>query len=360
MEEPNSSSFWDKPVDPRIFLNHPHDKYVRALLQYRISALEIIQYVLPSEVMDFIDVSTLQLTNASFIDEHLTTNLADVCYEGKTKTDEPFRVSLLFEHKSNQPGDDLYEQFLRYNSNIWIEDRKQNRPKTLTVPILIHHGSEPLEKITPRLLFPTAPDFLLRYVPLFDYELLDIATKSDEEIENMEFKALRNVFFALKYGRNEEYLRKNWRKVVIFASDLEFKKKYHFLIHITLVYMSNISPTVRESLEMRGLTLTPQEEKELVMPEFFQKIIDKGLKEGIERGMSEGLERGMSEGLERGMSEGLEKGMEKGMEKGISEGMLLLLQRYIIKNPTQSDEQIADLFEVDLTLVETARKSLQS
>ncbi|MBN8682348.1 MAG: hypothetical protein J0L99_06835 [Chitinophagales bacterium] len=42
-DENKEMSAFNDPADIRYYLHHPHDKYVRALLQHRIAALEIIQ-----------------------------------------------------------------------------------------------------------------------------------------------------------------------------------------------------------------------------------------------------------------------------------------------------------------------------
>ena len=319
MEKHKNTSEGGDPLDIRHFLAHPHDKFVRSLLQYRVSALQIIEYALSKEIFDLLDLQTLELTNASFIDEKLQISLADICYEGQTQTEKPFRICLLFEHKSEFPVKGLYEQLSRYINNIWLEDQKQNRPTTLSIPILIYHGSVPLGKELPENLFPDAPPELLRFVPRFDYVLLDLASMSESDIDKMEFHALKNVFLALKYSRNEKYLKQNWKKVIIFASEFKDDKAYHYIIQATITYMISVSKTVEQNLEKMDTVLSP-EETVMVRPFFIEKYFQEGMQEGEQK------------------------------------GMLRILYKFIQNNPNMSDLEIAQSFDVDIKLVKMARE----
>jgi hypothetical protein len=53
------------------------------------------------------------------------------------------------------------------------------------------------------------------------------------------------------------------------------------------------------------------------------------------------------------------EGKEEGKAEGKEEGMLLLLIQFIKISPTLSDQQISDMFNVELLLVATARKKAQ-
>jgi predicted transposase YdaD len=297
-------------LDINHFIHQPHDKYVRAILQSKVIVVQIIEFVVPKSIFALLDLRTLKLTNASFINEQLQINLADICYEGKTKTGKPFRICLLFEHKSDGSVVVVYEQLNRYIANVWVEDRKQDRALTLSIPILIAHGSTPVVKESPVTLFPDAPEELLRFVPLFDYLILDTALLTEETIVNLKFLALRNVLLALKYSRDENYLRENWKKVIIFATKFKTDKSYFFVIQSTITYMVSISKTVQQNLSNIDNVLTSNEQ-EMVRPFFLQKYIQ--------------------------------------------EGLMIAIRSFMKKNPDMEIKQVADLFDVDIELVEQSK-----
>jgi hypothetical protein len=63
--------------------------------------------------------------------------------------------------------------------------------------------------------------------------------------------------------------------------------------------------------------------------------------------------------FKKGKEEGIEVGIEVGMEKGIEVGMEKVLLTYMAKNPTLSNKQIADNFDIEVSFVEQLRKKLK-
>ncbi len=314
------------------FLHHPHDKYAKIVLQVREIALQIIEYALDPADFECIDLDSLRLSNTTFIDEYLRESFADICYEGTTKSDEPCTINILIENKSDKPDkseESNLEQLNRYISNKWVEDRKQGRNLALTIPILLYHGSAELKKDTPATLFPKASQNLLRYVPSFDYVILDISHLKDSEIEAIKFIDLRNIFLAFKYGRNEKYLAEHWKKVIIFAAQTAKNSTLNIIIKATFLYMVHISQTVSKKSKNIENELEPDEKGSLLpfIPEF---LVDS-----------------------------FKKGMEKGEKRGEKRGMEKLLRAYIAKNPMLSDQQIADSFDIEVAFVQRLRKKVK-
>ncbi len=319
-------------MDTMSFLHHPHDKYAKIVLQVREIALQIIEYALDLADFECIDLDSLRLSNTTFIDEYLKESFADICYEGMTKTDEPCTINILIENKSDKPDkseESNLEQLNRYISNKWVEDRKQGRNLALTIPIVLYHGSAELKKDTPATLFPKASQNLLRYVPSFDYVILDISHLKDSEIEAIKFIDLRNIFLAFKYGRNEKYLAEYWKKVIIFAEQTAKNSTLNIIIKATFLYMVHISQTVSKKSKNIENELEPDEKGSLLpfIPEF---LVDS---------------------FKKGRAEGVADGEKRGEKK--------LLLAYIAKNPMLSDQQIADSFDIEVTFVHRLRKTLK-
>jgi hypothetical protein len=163
----------------------------------------------------------------------------------------------------------------RYITNIWLEDYKQQREVSLSIPVLIYHGKLPIQQESPRTLFPSAPEYLLEYVPKFKYVLLDTARIPDDKIERLGKSVLRNVFLALKYSRDENFLRDYWRKILIFAVELQENPKYAFIIKSTLFYMYSVSKTIQQKINEPEQHFMPQEAG-VVLPPFMQKSFMEG------------------------------------------------------------------------------------
>ncbi|MEI6409859.1 MAG: Rpn family recombination-promoting nuclease/putative transposase [Bacteroidota bacterium] len=226
-------------IDPASFVHQPHDKYARFVLRIKEVALEMLQFCVPVRVLEKIDLDSLELSDNSFVDPHLRAHFSDICYEGKTRKDLPFRITFILEHKSVEPDYPIMAQLHKYVSNIWANDVRQGKSLSLTIPIVIYHGERPQAKESPELLFKGAPEDLLSFVPHFDYVLLDLSEIPTEVLENLEFLFLRNVLLALKQSRNAEYVEVSWEKIIIFAPKVRKKSLDFELFYTPKQYLSD-------------------------------------------------------------------------------------------------------------------------
>lgn len=320
-------------LDPLSFLHQPHDKYARFVLQTKAAAVQLMQFCLPERVAGNIEFGSMELSDDSFIDARLRNHFSDICYRGKTKQASPIQISIIIEHKSAPPDTPITEQLLRYISNIWHNDIRQKRRLSLTIPILLYHGERPLEKEDSALLFPDAPQDLLPYVPSFAYAILDIANITDTVLENLNFLLLRNILLALKHSRNADYIDKYWEKIVIFAPTVRSESISTQIWQATILYLGRTSKVFNKKIkEMDNLLSTSEK---LEFKPFFLSLIEEGMEKGIE------------------------KGIEKGKEQGIQQGMAQLLSSFIRKNPDVNDKTLAELFDIDESLVRRVRAQIQ-
>lgn len=216
------------------FVKNPHDKYARYSLQIRELAIAFFQYALSDEIKSLLDWDSLQLSNDSFIDEHLQGHYTDICYTGITLTRSPFRISLLLEHKSALPkAGEITEQIGRYIFNGRREDIKNSRPLTLIIPIVLYHGNPRLRLETPATIFPEVPSWLYKYVPAFEYEIVDLANRTEEALNEIDFLPLRHFLRALKYSRNEKKIALFWTDFLNFAASVNGQLVYIRFVVVT-------------------------------------------------------------------------------------------------------------------------------
>ena len=136
---------------------NPHDKFFKESFSRLDVAKSFIEETFPREIRDKINFNSLQLSNASFIDEILKEHFADLVYQCEYRGVKA-TITLLFEHKSYQ--EDFPEwQLLRYVTNIWGEnqkkkktDKKAEKP-SIVIPIIIHHGETTWKKTSMRIIF---------------------------------------------------------------------------------------------------------------------------------------------------------------------------------------------------------------
>ena len=311
-------------------INHPHDKYFKIVLQNKEMAVQLIKYCVPKDVLDQIDLDTLEISDESFVDKHMQEHFTDICYTALSKDGKEVRITIIFEHKSWLPKKGaITEQLNRYIVNTWGNDLQQGKTLSLVVPILVTHGGFSMAKETVELLFPDAPDCFIRYIPRFDYILLDLNNVPDETINNINYMLLQKFFLALKHARNIIFIEQNWKEFLIFAPTFPDQALLARVYSATILYLGRVSDNFNQKLKNMDTLLTTTE-KEQTLPYVLQLY---------------------KEWSEKGIKQGIEQGMEKGMEKAIS--------FFMKKNPSLTNEQVADMFEVAVETVQEIRKKLK-
>lgn len=311
-----------RKIDLFAFKKQPHDKYAKFVLQTKEVVLELLQFCLPEILLEQISPESLELSQDSYVDTYLQTHFTDVCYRGQTRAKKPLRIAIIFEHKSEKPKGPVTEQLLRYISNVWNTDLKQKRALSLTIPIVLYHGKQSWQKESSESLFPDATEEQLRFVPSFEYVMVDIQRIADEQPDLASYSFLRNIFLALKYSRNSAYVHQFWQKIVIFAPQNSGKDIRLMLIQATVTYLTYASNTFKQKLNDMNTAAEIQQHPEV------KSILE----------------------------ELYEQGMEKGMEEGITKGMENLLTAFMRNNPEMTDKHIADAMDVEERFVAAVRK----
>ncbi len=183
-------------------ISNPHDKFFKETFSRLDVVQSFIEEVFPQELREQINFGTLQLTNASFTDSFLAEFMADLVYQTEFAGQETL-VTLLFEHKSytdNFP----HWQLLRYMTNIWMEEQKQEKKPSIVIPIIIHHGKTAWKKASLKSYFENPHPELQRFLPEFDYLLFSLNSYSDYQITNFRNIFLSTATMLLKHSRDEK------------------------------------------------------------------------------------------------------------------------------------------------------------
>lgn len=249
-------------------------------------------------------------------------------------------VYLLFEHKS-VPEELVTLQLLRYDVQIWEKAARQGRKKLPPiVPLVIYHGRERW-RVAGNL--GTVIDWheavaLRRYVPEFEYHLVDLSTYSDEEILGI---ALARVgLLVLKYVFTGELLR----RLPEILQLLPFREQSALEYLVTVLRYA--SETNRKLTREEFADLTEQ------LPTETGATMET---------MAEGW---FNDGLRKGRREGRQKGLQEGRQEGRQEAGLELtlrqLQHRIGKINVRTQERLRQLSFEQLTELGVALLEFQS
>ncbi len=162
-------------------LVNSHDRFFKELFSKKEEVIEFIAKTFPKEIVEKIDLQSLELDKTEYVDSKLRTNYSDIVYNSKYGKNTNIKISLLFEHKS-YPETFPHLQLLGYMLKIWETQIKQKQSITPIIPIIFYHGKQKWVKQTFDTYFDDIDETLQNFIPKFEYQLVDTFEYSDDEI----------------------------------------------------------------------------------------------------------------------------------------------------------------------------------
>jgi len=168
-------------------LNNPHDRFFKEVLGNVANTQAFLETYLSSDVLQTIDVGTIQAEKDSFIEQDLKEFYADLLFRATIRNREAY-VYILLEHKSYSDYN-IGVQLLRYMSAIWDKEikKQKNRRLPLILPIVLYQGKEKWgvsTQFADRIEgVETMEGSLKKAIPHFEYYLYDFSSNSGEEIK---------------------------------------------------------------------------------------------------------------------------------------------------------------------------------
>lgn len=122
-------------------INQPHDKYFKDLMGQKEQAKSFIKEYLPKEIVELMDLESLDQVKDSFVSKELSEVYSDLIYKVQIKN-EPAYIYTLFDHKSS-PDKGVLVQLLKYTTLLLEKEIKDN-PNWVNLPailpIVFYHG----------------------------------------------------------------------------------------------------------------------------------------------------------------------------------------------------------------------------
>ena len=261
-----------------------HDEFFKITFSdAEIARGYIRQFVNPT-IVKHLNLNKLKLVPTSYITNKLKKYFADIVYSCPYKDDQ-LTISFLFEHKS-RPVPHPHVQLLRYILEIWEENIKQKECLRVVLPLLFYHGRE---KWTYRPLadyFQSIDKSLLRYIPCFDYHLLNISEWSDEAIIALEETFLINTLLVLKHVWDENYIVNHIQQLCINLDQHIHTPRGGNLFEVIFVYLFKFSNIEEQTIKHMFEQIQPKL-KDTAM-NTYDRIVQKGYHKGISKGISQG------------------------------------------------------------------------
>ena len=315
---------------------------------------------MPREQLEQLDLSTLTLASDSFVDARLRKSLSDLVYTCGLKNGGTARICLLIEHKSQWPGRLIYPQMNRYICGIQEEDVKQKRTEfTLTIPILFYHGAESWNQQPLLHLYGPLPEGMERFVPAFDFVVVDVQKMSREAILTMYgTMALRNIFLVMKKRWDDNFFKGHFSDIVIFVDENMSQELRDSLFELTWQFIEHISSLTEKDIMEVVTALPPKYGKRVKST--YQQILESADKKAQAKvkAAAEKARAAAKAEVEKAKAEAKAK-TEKAKAEGKAEGQRDAVKQAMLNLPQFSDMEIAETFNVPLEQVQGLRAEIK-
>jgi predicted transposase/invertase (TIGR01784 family) len=310
-------------------IQNPHDQFVRSTLSDKAMAKSFLENYLPFEIVETLDLTTVNVTQQSFVDQDLQDHHTDLLYQVAAKTGENVLVYVLLEHKSF-PEKRVAFQLLRYILRIW-EQQKSSAKLPNIVPLVLYHGKRKWNinrEFAPLVEFGKDAVYA-KSTPNFEYFLCDLSKFDERELKGE--IALRITLLLLKNIFSPDLKHKLVDIMRLFAEIP--KSGVVELLGKTLKYLSASDDKISRSevrLAMQTSFTTEQKQED-----WLQEFIDEWKEEAMKKGLEEGRQQGVKEGRQEGMQQGMQQALAKTVER--------LLKRRFNQIPDSANVQINEL-----------------
>lgn len=268
--------------------NTPHDDLFKVTFSMPSEVEAFLKTYLPVWLASGLDYSTLKKEPDSFVGENLRQYFTDIIYSCRWKgSGEALRLAFLLEHKSYVPKN-VFIQLLRYLTECYDHQHKSGEKLSLVVPVVVYHGEKEWKKRSFDSYFGLPDERLKTYLPLFDFELIDLVKMTDDLIINQSIGLyLRSTFLVFKHRGDKTFIEQFSQKIFIFVeSEMNHDQKMFFLRSL-LTYIFRAFRY--EQAEFKSYIKKLPEMIETVAGSLYDRLIEEGMEKGLEKGMEKGL-----------------------------------------------------------------------
>jgi len=193
-------------------ITDPHDTIFKTSFSDKANAIDLINGTFPKEIVENLKLETLTLDSTTYIDRKLKKYYSDLVYTCKYKNTD-ILITLLFEHKSYLP-EFPHVQLLRYILNIQEHSISNTNKLIFTLPVVFYHGKDTWKKRSFSEYFNIKDESLLKFIPNFDYLVIDLSGYSHDDIkQKITGQLLKILMQIMKYSYNENILNENLEKI---------------------------------------------------------------------------------------------------------------------------------------------------
>ena len=279
-------------------IQNVHDKFFKETFSRIDVATNFLEEFLPPDFVQKLNLPSLTIENNSFIDENLEEHFADILYTCQYSEGGKVKLVFLYQHKSYKE-DYPHWQLNQYMINVWQGGVKQKKEKPIVViPIVIYHGREKWNYQPMRAYFDNLHEELLKFIPEFEYYLVDLNKVSNQQIVNFRNKFLSISALLFKHSRFNKYIQKIENEFVELMKLIDNQEGNVFAKSIVLYIQNTQQLTITElftifskvSVNIKNTAMTTAEQ-----------LINQGISQGIQIAKINTVKKGYLNGISPAM-----------------------------------------------------------
>ena len=271
---------------------NPHNALVVDTFSHIEHASGLLAALLPAEVVEHLDLSTLELSQDHWVDEKLRETETDLLYRVSTVAGGKALVYLLLEHQSTADPWMVF-RLLQYMVRVWDHWRRSNDDASKLppiIPIVLSHASGGWKSACPFIDLIDGSESLVEalrpHLPEFAPVHEDLSARSDDDLEAMTLSALsRLVMLLLKHVRDGDVVQRLPQWVDTFRGAME-GSGVDALVRGLMHIFECVEDASLEDLRFIDDAVKVQDE-ELLMT-LAEKLRQEGRREGRKEGRKEG------------------------------------------------------------------------
>lgn len=293
MKKPNSNEELHQPKEYDKELHKSHDRFFRQSLANIQIARDFLQAHLPVELLNRVDLNTLEICKETYIEEQFNESISDIVYRAVVDAEHQGYFYLAIEHQSTAKDENFMAfRFVKYQLAIidnHLKQHKKSKYLPVVFPMLFYHGkTTPYPEVTDffKLFFNVA---LAKRCFLKPFHLIDIGKIPDNEIKKHKLASLLEIVQKHIYDRDCLLLVDQLSEVILNV--LSLCDESHALIYIknTLYYVMN-KANISDKIQFKNaLEAIPEIEEKGLMSTMAEDYINEGIKKGVQQGVQQGI-----------------------------------------------------------------------
>ncbi len=180
----------------------PHDGLFKNIFKEKRNARDLLEVVLPENIVSHINMNSVIVEDTSYIDESMSKHFSDLVLSlDLIESPDKVNIYCILEHKSTpQPLVGL--QLLRYMSLKWTELEKNGQifgsKLPPIIPIVIYQGEQKwkiFKSFQDLVHFPS--EEFKSYIPNFSFEFFDIPRLNENKLKTIKVNVIVKFYLEM-------------------------------------------------------------------------------------------------------------------------------------------------------------------